>query len=173
MSAATLSTLSIVAFVIAGISLAIAVFLWFFFKIPTVIGDLSGKNAKKSIAKLRATNEKTGNKSYKPSATNQERGKLTETMAGLTSDINHKPKNNVKKRTSKINNKSNEAVTGVLSSNKVNGSLESETTGLLNESEETALLTETLKTPPPERVGGKVLNMLEEIMYIYTDEVIE
>lgn len=173
MNAELLSTLSTVAFVVAGVSLALSVFFWFFFRIPTVIGDLSGKNAKKSIAKIRANNEKSGNKSFKPSATNQERGKLTETMAGLTSDINHKPKNNVKKRTSKINNKSNEAVTDVLSSNKVNGSLESETTDLLNESEETALLTETLKTPPPERVGGKVLNMLEEIMYIHTNEVIE
>ena len=121
MNAELLLTLSTVAFVVSGVSLALSVFFWFFFRIPTVIGDLSGKNAKKSIAKIRANNEKSGNKSFKPSATNQERGKLTETMAGLTESKNQKPKSNVKKKTSKTNINSNEAVTDVLSSNKVNG----------------------------------------------------
>ena len=46
MNAELLSTLSTVAFVVAGVSLALSVFFWFFFRIPTVIGDLSGKNAK-------------------------------------------------------------------------------------------------------------------------------
>lgn len=36
------------------------------FKIPIVIGDLSGRTAKKSIERMRLNNEKTGNKSYKP-----------------------------------------------------------------------------------------------------------
>ena len=38
----TLSLLSVIAFVIAGVSLAVAIFLWFFFHISSVIGDLSG-----------------------------------------------------------------------------------------------------------------------------------
>ncbi len=172
MNAELLSTLSTVAFVVAGVSLALSVFFWFFFRIPTVIGDLSGKNAKKSIAKARANNEKSGNKSFKPSATNQERGKLTETMAGLTPETNHKPKSNVKKKVPKNNGNFNDE-TDILSSNKSVGALGSETTGLLNESEETTLLAETTKTPAPERVGSKVLNILEEIVYIHTDEVIE
>ena len=64
----TLSLLSVVAFTIAGISLAAAVFFWFFFKISSVIGDLSGKNAKRSIETMRETNEKAGNKIYRGSS---------------------------------------------------------------------------------------------------------
>ena len=81
--AETLSTLSIISFVIAAVLLAVAVFLWFFFKIPSVIGDLSGRTARKSIAQMRAANEKTGAKAYKVSKNNAERGKLTETMHGI------------------------------------------------------------------------------------------
>ena len=78
--AQTLQTLSVISFVIAGACLVLAVFFWLFFKIPTVIGDLSGRTAKKSIAKMRAANEKTGTKSYKESRINAERGKLTGTI---------------------------------------------------------------------------------------------
>ena len=61
----------------------LAVFFWFKHKIPSVIGDLSGKTARKSIERMRASNEKSGDKSFKPSYINAERGKLTETMSGL------------------------------------------------------------------------------------------
>lgn len=40
--AQTLQALSVISFVIAGACLVLAVFFWLFFKIPTVIGDLSG-----------------------------------------------------------------------------------------------------------------------------------
>ena len=78
--AETLSMLSIISFIVAGVALAVAIFLWIFFKIPRVIGDLSGRNARKSIARVRASNEKSGDKSYRPSAANAARGKLTSTM---------------------------------------------------------------------------------------------
>lgn len=48
-----LSTLSIVFFVVAGVAFVLAVFLWFFFRIPKVVSDLSGRTAKKSIARMR------------------------------------------------------------------------------------------------------------------------
>lgn len=76
----TLSTLAIIAFVLAGLCLVAAVFLWFYFKIPRVIGDLNGKTARKSIAKMREDNENSGQKSYRPSPTNLERGRLTDTV---------------------------------------------------------------------------------------------
>ena len=53
--AETLSMLSIISFIVAGVALAVAIFLWIFFKIPRVIGDLSGRNARKSIASVRAS----------------------------------------------------------------------------------------------------------------------
>ena len=58
--AETLSMLSIISFIVAGVALAVAIFLWIFFKIPRVIGDLSGRNARKSIARVRASYEKSG-----------------------------------------------------------------------------------------------------------------
>ena len=78
-----LHTLSIISFVVAGVLFALAVVLWFGFKIPDVIGDLTGRTARKSIAKMRSANEKTGIKYYKQSATNVKRGKLTVTASDL------------------------------------------------------------------------------------------
>ena len=52
--AETLSMLSIISFIVAGVALAVAIFLWIFFKIPRVVGDLSGRNARKSVARVRA-----------------------------------------------------------------------------------------------------------------------
>ena len=75
--------------------------------------------------------------------------------------------------------------TGLLAENKADG-LESEATGVLGaatgnlESETTGLLidenaTAPLDTPahkPPVRTGGKKIEIIEEVMFIHTDEVI-
>lgn len=55
----TLSLLSVIAFVIAGVSLAVAIFLWFFFHISSVIGDLSGRTDRKSIEKGKSKKQQT------------------------------------------------------------------------------------------------------------------
>lgn len=160
-----LQLLSIISFAVAAVSLILAIFLWFFFKIPDVIGDLSGRTARKSIAKMRAANEKSGSKSYKESKTNAERGKLTGTMPGIQ-----------KKRTDGLND--NKPETGLLNENKADG-LESEATGML-ESETTGLLvdeeaTVPLNMPsqkPRANANIKKMKMLEEVILIHTDEVI-
>ncbi len=173
--AQTLQTLSIISFAVAGVCFVLAVFFWFFFKIPTVIGDLSGRTARKSIAKMRAANEKTGAKSYKESKTNAERGKLTGTM----------PDSGKLKKKKDIPD-DGKPETGLLSENKADG-LESEATGVLDEatgileSETTGLLIDENATAPldtpahkhPARAAGKKLEMIEEVMFIHTDEVIE
>lgn len=64
--AETLSMISKISFVAAGICLVVAIILFIRFKIPNVIGDLSGKNARKSIEQMRLLNEKVG-----PNHTNQ------------------------------------------------------------------------------------------------------
>lgn len=162
--AETLSTLSIIAFVVAGVSFVLAVVLFIYFRVPTVIGDLSGRNAKKSIARMRSSNEKSGNKSYRASETNAARGKLTSTMAG----IGEQPKG--QRSDTKITSQDQMLETGLLEENKA--SLQEESTVLLEEVEETALLAETPKEPA-KRAGGVKLTLLEEIMLIHTDEVIE
>ena len=165
--AETLSILSIVSFAVAGVCLVLAVFFWIFFKIPTVIGDLTGRTARKSIAKMRAANEKSGAKSYKVSKTNSERGKLTGTMPD-SEKLSRKKKAQDGQRPE----------TGLLADNRAEtfdteatGVLDSEATGLLYDEEATALLDSTVHHTV-RRTGGKKLVMLEEVMLIHTDEVI-
>lgn len=78
--AETLSLWSAISFVIAGIGLGAAVFFWFFFKIPSVIGGLTGRTARKSIEKMRASDEKAGNKFYCENRMNKELGMPTEPL---------------------------------------------------------------------------------------------
>lgn len=66
--------------VLAGVMLVVTVLLFFLLKIPTVIGDLTGANARKAIENIRNQNESTGEKNHLTSAVNRERGKLTDKM---------------------------------------------------------------------------------------------
>ena len=175
MSIQTIETLSTISFAVAGVCLILAVFFWFFFKIPSVIGDLSGRTARKSIAKMRAANEKTGAKSYKESKTNAERGKLTGTM----------PDSGKLKKKKEVPD-DGKPETGLLAENKADG-LESEATGMLDEatsilgSETTGLLIDDNATAPLDapvhkqvvRTGEKKLEIIEEVIFVHTDEVIE
>ncbi len=82
--AGTLSTVSIISFVAAGVFFVVAIVFWIVFHIPSVIGDLTGKNAKKNIDAMRRNNERTGNKAYRSSKINLERGKVTSPMTAET-----------------------------------------------------------------------------------------
>ncbi len=53
--AETLSMISLISFLAAGVFAILAVILWFVFRIPTVAGELSGRIAKKSIERMRKT----------------------------------------------------------------------------------------------------------------------
>lgn len=61
-----LTKISWALFALAVISLMSAVVFWVKFKIPKVIGDLTGRTAKKTIAKMRSDNEKTGKMALRP-----------------------------------------------------------------------------------------------------------
>lgn len=162
-----LSIVSLVSFIVAGISLVVAIFFWINFKIPRVIGDLTGRTARKSIAKMRASNEASGSKSYRPSATNVNRGKLTDTMPDSV-------KLNQQASTSAPFDKGQ---TGILDENKVSGNsaeptamLDDSATELLLGSEETELLAQEAQAK--RKVAKKKLRMLDEVIYTHTDEVI-
>ncbi len=166
--AETLQFLSIISFIVAGVCFLLAVFLWFFFKIPDVVGDLSGRNARKSIAKMRTTNEKTGLKFYRESKVNAERGKLTEKM--VTEIPNRK----------KVNLEGNRPETGLLNTNKADRIeseetyiLKSEETGLLMDGEVATSLLNSKVYRQECRTDNKKLKIIEEVMIIHTDEVIE
>ena len=169
-----LSTLSIISFALAGFCFVLSIFFWFFFKIPTVIGDLSGRTARKSIAKMRQINEQSGSKGYRESKTNLARGKVTGTVAPSEKLSQKKPNTNDDRPETGLlsenlaeSNESEE--TGLLSTNVAENS-DSEATGLLNSDEETVLLDE-IRTPVA-RKAVKV-ELIEEIILIHTSEVIE
>lgn len=74
----TINIVSIIFFIIAGVSLLVAIYSFVRFNIPQIIGELSGRTAKKSIAQMRDKNVKTGDKSHRPSPAAKERGTLTD-----------------------------------------------------------------------------------------------
>lgn len=76
--------ISIVCFSVAGLSLIIALILFFKFRIISVIGDLSGRTARKSIEKMREENEKSGVKSHRPTALGKARGPITKEIEDYT-----------------------------------------------------------------------------------------
>lgn len=67
--------------ILAGIMLVTSVLLFFLLKIPHVLGDLTGRNARKAIESIRNQNELSGDKLYKTSQVNRERGKLTDKIS--------------------------------------------------------------------------------------------
>lgn len=60
--------------------LVISMIMFFSLRIPMVIGDLSGANARKAIKRIRSYNESTGDKTHRSSPVNNERGKVTDKM---------------------------------------------------------------------------------------------
>ena len=163
----TLSIISLVSFIVAGICFALAVFFWFSFRIPKVIGDLSGRTARRSIAKMRASNEESGNKSFRPSANNINKGNLTVPMSD--SD---------KLKSQETDPLSDESEIDVLGEFKVSGRSAGLTVAL--DDSETEWLVDGDSTVPLEQIAvpsrksvGKELTMLDDIIQIHTDEVIE
>ncbi len=158
----TLTTVSYFSFAAAGICLATAIILFFVFKIPVVMGDLSGRNARKSIERMRKENEKTGKKSYdRLGRMDKEKGRQAEpikdqkkTAIGGTHDGTALLKEN--HRTSYDGE-----ATGLLGG----------TTEKLGEAGETELLEDT-GLLPGNKTGGMLLEQIEEVVLIHTEETI-
>ena len=150
--AETLSNLSLVCYIAAAILLVVGVVLFVILRIPKTFSDYTGRSARKKIMKLRDNNEKSGNKSYRPSQVNKERGKITE-------NIPSKPS---KKK------KEDMPGTGIIAENKAHR-YEAEATGLLDES--TAELNEPELAQPP-RPSNIKLKLINEVVFIHTQEVI-
>lgn len=71
----------IIAAVASGVMVVISAVLFFTLRIPKVIGDLTGTTAKRAIENIRRQNEQSGDKAYKSSAVNMQRGKLTDRIS--------------------------------------------------------------------------------------------
>ncbi len=158
----TLTTLSTVSFGLAALFLLLAVIVWIKFKIPAVIGDLTGRTARKSIARMRTENEKSGKKSYRPSAENRKRGRTTEHMereeatASAPGTLEMAAAQN---KTTPLENAGNDYGTTPLEDvtwNNVTVTLDNNPTSLLAEKNK----------------QGAELIMLDEVIFIHTSEVI-
>lgn len=71
----------IIGLILCIVMLAVSVILFFVLHVPQLIGDLSGSTARKAIQNIREKNEAGGDKTYKTSAVNQGRGKLTDRIS--------------------------------------------------------------------------------------------
>ncbi len=67
--------------ILSGLMLVAAILVFILLNIPKVISDLSGATARKAIKAIREQNEAGGEKTYKASAYNQARGKLTDKIS--------------------------------------------------------------------------------------------
>lgn len=81
MNAEIYKIISITGFILAAVMFIASVILFFKLNIQKVIGDLTGKTARKAIQNIREQNSQTGNKAYKPSPVNIKRGKLTDKIS--------------------------------------------------------------------------------------------
>ena len=77
---------------LSGAMLIVSILLFIILKIPRVIGDLTGATARKAIENIRNQNESSGDKIYKSSAVNRERGKLTDKISA-SGNISHHENN--------------------------------------------------------------------------------
>lgn len=74
------TTVFYIGIVAASAFFVLSVVLFILLKIPQIIGDLNGSNARKAIANIRVQNTLSGEKTYKTSKANVKRGKITEPM---------------------------------------------------------------------------------------------
>lgn len=190
--AAKLATASVILLGLSAVFLLFAFFFFLLLNIPSVISDLSGRTAKKSILKLRAANEKSANKFYGSSERNKERGKLTDNMR----EAEKSGSRGLEKRKSKKQGKKDltfasmddRPETGLLVENHFGQNVTNNETTALSAAGETAELfpeysdeSSTMELDSVERTanrsakhtGGIKLTVLDEVILVHTNEVIQ
>lgn len=152
-----IKTLSVIAFAAAGVCLLLAVFVWFRFRILSVINDLTGKTAKRAIEQIRRNNMKSGDKAYRSSQVNIRRGPLTSPMPDAAATETEKlPEEQLGSRVPETTLFQEEGKTELL--------LNREGTTVLNGRTGHGAVT-------PEKPGVE-LTIIEQIVLIHTNEVI-
>lgn len=166
-----LQYISIGAYVASGIFFVAAVIIFFVLRIPDVIGDLSGRTARRAIEDIRNRNESTGEKAYKSSAANINRGKLTQkistmkldTAGGATTVLENEADNETTVLKSEVNSE-----TTVLKSE-----VNSETTVLGTQTDnETTVLSGSRVPAVDNEAAGKV-TVIAELMFAQSTEIVE
>lgn len=162
--------------ILSALSLIATIVLFFLLKIPNVIGDLTGANARKAIESIRNQNEQTGTKTYAPSAVNRERGKITEKMTLSGQLIRHPSAGIGGHHTAKISTQELDTEmlpaeeTTVLTAGET--TVLEETTVLQEPAGETTVLDQSFAPQAAPVVQQAVFAVDFEITYIHTNEVI-
>ena len=180
------------------IMLAVSIALFFVFKIPKVIGDLTGRTARKAIEDIRRQNEESGDKTYKSSAVNLQRGKLTDkiTKSGRLQKREDSPFGTgvITEQLSGNHAAMPTNETTVLTANETTVLYESNETTVLSANETTVLSAESMETtvlsqdtyvsapavapvaqpvvPQPVQTAQPRFQVEYEITYIHTREII-
>lgn len=170
--------------ILCAVMLIVTIILFFALNIRKVFGDLTGKNAKKAIEKIREENENSGDKKHKSSTVNRQRGKITDKIDERGNTVPRKPDINTGVITTKIATQNLVPETDVLVEEPDNN------TTVLNEADmNTTVLNEsdmnTTVLSQPEMAGEGETAVLSEnvasadifeveydITYIHSDEVI-
>lgn len=155
---------SITAFSLSGISLIFAVFCFIKFKIPKIIGDLSGRTAKRSIAQMRTMNEKSIKTPYRPASSVKE-------TRPIKKEAEEKPEKKESKKKFAFSKKSADDATELLAAS-------GDTELLEYDGQATTLLggdTEALGKRPAEKKKDKSVErfeLVQDIILLHTEEVI-
>ena len=101
MSATAWLIIAIVGFSLSGIAFIAAIILFIKMNIPAIIGDLTGKTVAREIKAMRESNASSGDKRFRPSAVNLERGTLTEKVSNTPMSTDDLKKAHASKRLDK------------------------------------------------------------------------
>lgn len=175
----TINIISIILFALAGISLVVAIYSFIRFNVPQLIGELTGRTAKKTITQMREKNAKTGNKSHRPSVVEKKRGTLTDKIdeKKIKKAINQSYTTELLDvETDMLSNKSDDEnnrevlsnATELLNNNATE--LLNDNTSVLNEEETSVLSPSMLKSAPIQVNDG--FKMIQNIIFIHTNEII-
>lgn len=165
MSANTWLIIAIIGFSLSGIALIATVIMFIRLNIPAIIGDLTGRTVAREIKAMRDTNASSGDKRFRPSAVNLERGTLTEKVAGKTANnmaLAHASKR-LDKTSGNLSEKGSKRKSGTVGLSDAvqgkSGRVGSEPTDMLN-SDSTA--TEVLRTESTEVLSDNATEVLSD-----------
>ena len=150
--------------ILCGAMIVTSILLFILLKIPKVIGDLTGRTARKAIENIRNQNESSGDKTYRSSLVNQERGKLTDKISP----------------SGRLIRNPTDLLGGAMATEKIGTQqLVSDETTVLDSGNETTVLTGELENSGNETtllsqtdISNNVFEIEYEITYIHTNEII-
>ena len=183
MNATIYNILMIVSFALSGVSLIVAVIIFFRLRIKSVMDELSGKKARQQVSEIRKENAETKSRGYVPGIFNSRNERTTSSLANegsrklkrATSQLSEEDK------TKDIDKLLDESGGTVVLSQDMLEPEDSEGTSILNvqsDEEGTTILTEdeegtTLLTEEKDIANEKKCNVLREITVFEAKEYIE